>query len=57
MDAVAPKASVATSSVGDQLAGFSEHISNKGCFSLAISSSSINLHKDRNCFSLAQKKH
>lgn len=52
-----PKASVAMSSVGDQLAGLSAHNSNNGCFSGAMSSSSIDLHNDLKSFSVAQKKH
>lgn len=50
-------ASKATSSVGDHCANLSAHNSSKGCFSGAINSSWIDLHKDLKSFSLAQKKH
>lgn len=46
-----------TSSAGDQCAKRSVHNSNNGCFSGKINSSCIDLHKDLNSFSVAQKKH
>lgn len=50
-------ASEATSSAGVQCIKRSLHSSNNGCFSGKINSSCIDLHKDLNSFSVAQKKH
>lgn len=50
-------ASKAVSSADDQCAKRSVQTSTNGCFSNEINSSCIDLHKDLNSFSVAQKKH
>jgi len=54
--AIVSEAAIA-SSAGDQCAKRSVHSSNNGCFSGKINSSCIDLHRDLNSFSVAQKKH
>jgi len=53
----AATASETASSADDQCAKRSVHSSNNGCFSGKINSSCIDLHRDLNSFSVAQKKH
>lgn len=57
MQAVAPSASSAPSSRGDQCWGLSLHSSNKGCFSGCTNCFSMSWHSKSNSSSVLQKKH